>query len=134
MSTENDYVPAPTARISGCIQLDGRALNYVPLGVETPGQAVTADVTGDGIAPTLGAGIARFEDIDFEWEHPCDEAVYVISGDLYVTSVTGTVVGQPGDVLFMSQGAQLRYRTTGECTVFASMNLTPAHVSGVGHE
>lgn len=93
---------------------------------------MTADVTGEGTAPTLGAGIATFEDIGFNWTHPCDEAVYIISGELRVTSRNGTVLGQPGDILFMSQNARLRYETAGVCRVFAAMNLTAQHAKSFG--
>lgn len=131
MSESQVHQVAPvTEKVTGCIRLDGQAFNYSPLDVATPGRAITADVTGHGIAPTLGAGLALFEDIDFDWVHPCDEAVYVITGELQVTSATGTVVGRPGDIMFMTRGTLLHYTTHGVCTVFASMNLTPQHLEG----
>lgn len=126
MSTSGEPANAPDQQIGGCLRLAGSSLEYVPLGVATPGSALTADVTGRGTAPSLGAGVAVFEDIAFDWTHPCDETVYVISGELVVTGTEGTVTGRPGDILFMSRGAQLRYETTGVCTVFAGLNLTEA--------
>lgn len=121
-------------QVAGCRRLAGPWLTYAPLDVETPGRALTADVTGEGTAPTLGAGVAMFEDINFAWTHPCDEAVYVISGELIVSGSDGTVVGRPGDLLFMTRGARLTYSTQGQCRVFAAMNLTAEHLAGGGDE
>lgn len=130
MTSEPTTAAPVTEQIQGCIRLDGQPLQYVPLDVQTPGRAITADVTGEGTAASLGAGIARFENIDFEWVHPCDEAVYVITGELVVAAADASVTGRAGDILFMSKGARLRYRTTGMCTVFAAMNLSPDHIAG----
>lgn len=118
----------PVEQITGCRQFARSTLTYVPLGVETPGTAMTANVTGEGTAPTLGAGVATFDDVDFAWVHPCDEAVYVVSGELIVSSSEATVVGRPGDILFMTRGARLTYRTYGRCQVFAAMNFTLEHL------
>ena len=115
--------------IDGCACFEGESLHLVPLGADTPGVAEFAEVTGYGAAPTLSAGISRFVDIDFSWLHPSDEAVFVMRGELSASSGTGTVSGRPGDIMFVSQGARLRWRTTGECTVFVAVNRMPEHLA-----
>lgn len=86
------------------------------LGLEA--EADVRNVVGPERSRTLGAGIGRFHDAEFEWSLGYDEVLYVIAGEVTVEHAGGTEYGGPGDVFFVPRGNTVTYRFAGECEVF----------------
>lgn len=82
------------------------------------GEAAVRTVIGTRDSRTLGAGLGRFRDIEFEWELGYDEVIYVLSGGVEVKHAGGVERGGPGDILFVPSGNTVTYRFAGDCEVF----------------
>lgn len=107
MSTEP--VLAPVAR-------DPEKIAWQPLGLD--GEAVVRTVIGPEQSRTLGAGLGRFRDIEFEWKLDYDEVIHVLSGRVEVQHAGGVERGGPGDVVFVPAGNTVTYRFLGDCRLF----------------
>jgi ethanolamine utilization protein EutQ len=112
--------PAPTAaRTTGgprrkVRHVDGRDVTLAPFpypGPE-PGQDVrSADVVTSRDGSPVAAGFLTLTRGCFPWTLTYDEVQYVIEGELHLGTPEGTVVGRPGDVLFVPAGTSITFGT-----------------------
>lgn len=67
-------------------------------------------VTGAHGSPMAG-GIMSFRKGSFPWTLDYDEIDYVIEGELHIGTEQGTVIGLPGDVLYIPKGTSITFGT-----------------------
>jgi ethanolamine utilization protein EutQ len=67
-------------------------------------------VTHDHGSP-MAAGLMSLRRGSFPWTLAYDEIEYVIEGELHIGTPQGTVVGRPGDVLWVPKGAAITFGT-----------------------
>lgn len=96
------------------VRIDGRAVEMQPfpfeLGHAAPAVSA-ADVVGSEHGSPMGAGFLSFHNGSFPWKLTYDEVQYVIEGELHIELPERTLVGKPGDVLFVPKGSEIRFAT-----------------------
>lgn len=92
--------------------VDAREVRLEPFPHAGPGQeAMAVDVvTGDHGSP-MAAGFLTLTKGSFPWTLTYDEVQYVIEGELHIGTSGGTVVGRPGDVLYVPKGTSITFGT-----------------------
>jgi ethanolamine utilization protein EutQ len=94
--------------------VDGRTVELVPFPYEgpEPGQDVRAvDVVTSADGAPIAAGFLTLTRGCFPWTLTYDEVQYVIEGELHLGTPDGTVVGRPGDVLYVPKGTSITFGT-----------------------
>ncbi|MCL3859792.1 cupin domain-containing protein [Actinotalea sp. K2] len=77
-----------------------------------PGQEVRAvDVITAADGAPMAAGFLTLTRGCFPWTLTYDEVQYVIEGELHIGTHDGTVVGRPGDVLYVPKGTAITFGT-----------------------
>ena len=95
--------------------VDGRSVALAPF--PFPGPAPTMDcrladvVTAEDHGAPMAAGFMSLHAGSFPWTLDYDEVEYVIEGELHVGTDAGTVVGRPGDVLYIPRGTSITFGT-----------------------
>ncbi len=88
---------------------------YVDLG---PGVEVSRSIT-DGALTAFGGGHFRWvEDSEIHGDLNYDEVVLVLGGSLEIETQDGVMVGGPGDILVLKNGASATYRAKAGTNVF----------------
>jgi ethanolamine utilization protein EutQ len=85
-----------------------------PPGVAEVGRAVSSD-----ISPSMGAGVARFDRCSVEWTVRYDEVIYVVAGRFRLVSGGETIEAEPGDIVWIPEGTELRYEGEGAEVFYA---------------
>lgn len=67
-------------------------------------------VKGEHGSPIAG-GLMSFREGSFPWTLEYDEIDYVIEGELHIGTEQGTVIGRPGDVLYIPKGTSITFGT-----------------------
>lgn len=67
-------------------------------------------VTAEHGSP-IGGGLMSFRQGSFPWTLEYEEIDYVIEGELHIGTKEGTVIGQPGDVLYIPKGTSITFGT-----------------------
>ncbi len=82
-----------------------------------PGPAPTMDcrladvITAEEHHAPMAAGFMSLHAGSFPWTLDYDEIEYVIEGELHIGTDAGTVVGRPGDVLYVPKGSSITFGT-----------------------
>lgn len=74
-----------------------------------PGEAAVARAVSTDLSATMGAGVARFDACSIAWTVLYDEVVYVIDGVFRLVTKDGVLEGQPGDIIWIPEGTELKY-------------------------
>jgi ethanolamine utilization protein EutQ len=101
----------PTASVR---HVDGRSvvMERFPYDGPEPGQDVfAADVVTSDDGSPVAAGFLTLTRGCFPWTLSYDEVQYVIEGELHIGLPSETVVGRPGDVLFIPKGTAITFGT-----------------------
>lgn len=61
----------------------------------------------------MAAGFLSFHKGSFPWTLTYDEIEFVLEGEIHIGTGQGTVVGKPGDVLYIPKGTQITFGTPG---------------------
>ena len=69
-------------------------------------------ITADHGSP-MSAGFLSFHKGSFPWTLTYDEIEFVMEGEIHIGTAQGTVVGKPGDVLYIPKGTEITFGTPG---------------------
>ncbi|NLG98738.1 MAG: DUF861 domain-containing protein [Chloroflexi bacterium] len=59
----------------------------------------------------MAAGFLSFHKGSFPWTLNYDEIEFVLEGEIHIGTAQGTVIGKPGDVLYIPKGTQITFGT-----------------------
>ncbi len=59
----------------------------------------------------MAAGFMTLHQGEFPWTLDYDEIEYVIEGELHIVTDQGTLIGLPGDVIFIPKGSRIQFAT-----------------------
>lgn len=59
----------------------------------------------------IAAGFLSFHKGSFPWTLTYDEVEFVLEGEIHIGTAEGTVVGKPGDVLYIPKGTSITFGT-----------------------
>jgi ethanolamine utilization protein EutQ len=59
----------------------------------------------------MAAGLMSLREGSFAWTLDYDEIDYVLEGELHIESAEGTVVGLPGEIVFIPKGSRIKFTT-----------------------
>lgn len=105
---------SPASSASSVRHVDARSVQLGPFPYEgpEPGQDVrAADVVTAADGSPMAAGFLTLTRGCFPWTLTYDEIQYVVEGELHIGLPTGTVVGRPGDVLYVPRGSAITFGT-----------------------
>jgi len=94
--------------------VDSRSLTMPPFAFEInrPQMDVRCeDVITQEHGSPMAAGFLTMHAGSFPWTLNYDEVEYVIEGELHIGTAQGTVVGKPGDVIFIPKGTSITFGT-----------------------
>lgn len=80
-------------------------------GVPGDCQIGITDVVGAEDGSSMGAGFMQWENAFFPWTLNYDEVDLVLEGELHIRQNGETLVGQPGDLLFIPKGSAIEFGT-----------------------
>lgn len=80
-------------------------------GVEGDCRIGITDVVGAADGSSMGAGFMQWENAFFPWTLNYDEVDLVLEGELHIRQNGETLVGQPGDLLFIPKGSAIEFGT-----------------------
>jgi ethanolamine utilization protein EutQ len=110
---EQETAPAP-APARPVVHVDGRSLTMPPFPFEInrPEMDVRLEdvITAQHGSP-MAAGFMSLHKGSFPWTLTYDEIEFVIEGELHITTEKGTVVGKPGDVIYIPKGTKISFGT-----------------------
>jgi ethanolamine utilization protein EutQ len=90
----------------------GLALEPFPFQIDRPQMDVRlVDVVTAEHGSPMAAGVMSLRSGSFPWTLSYDEVEYVIEGELHIGTGNGTVVGKPGDVLYVPRGTAITFGT-----------------------
>jgi ethanolamine utilization protein EutQ len=118
-------VPADTADTSsppavgaaaprGVLRVETRGLVLDPFPFPVPPASMDVrlrDVVTAADGAPVAVGVMSLREGSFPWELTYDEVQLVLEGELHLGTDQGTVVGLPGDVLFVPKGTRLTFGT-----------------------
>jgi ethanolamine utilization protein EutQ len=107
-------VPEKSAVALPVIHVDGRSLTMpaFPFEIHRPEMDVRLeDVVTQQHGSPIAAGLMSFHKGNFPWTLNYDEVDYIIEGELHIGTPQGTVVGKPGDVLYIPKGSSITFGT-----------------------
>ena len=110
---EQESAPA-AAPARSVVHVDGRGLSMPPFPFEInrPEMDVRLEdvITAQHGSP-MSAGFMSLHKGSFPWTLTYDEIEFVIEGELHITTEKGTVVGKPGDVIYIPKGTKISFGT-----------------------
>lgn len=80
-------------------------------GVQGGCQIGITDVVGTADGSSMGAGFMQWENAFFPWTLNYDEVDLVLEGELHIRQNGETLVGKPGDLLFIPKGSSIEFGT-----------------------
>lgn len=107
--------PSRPASPRPVVHVDGRSVQMAPFPL--PGPPASMDcrladvVTADEHGASVAAGFMSLHAGSFPWTLDYDEVEYVIEGELHLGTDAGTIVGRPGDVLYIHKGTSVTFGT-----------------------
>jgi ethanolamine utilization protein EutQ len=63
----------------------------------------------------MGAGFMSFERGSFPWTLNCDAVDIVLEGELEIRFGDESVIGRPGDIIFIPKGTSIFFSTPTRC-------------------
>ncbi len=112
-----------TAMVAGCHppkpdtpvrHVDGRTIHLepFPFDVKRPEMDIKlVDVIGSEHGSPMAAGMMSFRVGSFPWTLNYAEIDLVLEGELHIETTKGTVIGKPGDVLYIPEGSGISFAT-----------------------
>ena len=97
----------------------GSEIEYSPLGIEAEVQEIAPVI--NPISTTLGGGICRMKECNFDWQIKYDEMIYVSKGSMYITHNGEKIEAKQGDIYFMKDGAEITYGTDEEVEFYFTL-------------
>lgn len=105
------HTPAPVTPVRHVVGR-GLELEPFPFDVGRPGMDVKLlDVVTNKHGSPIAGGLMSFRKGEFPWVLDYAEIDYVIEGELHIGTPQGTVIGLPGDVLFIPKGSSITFGT-----------------------
>jgi ethanolamine utilization protein EutQ len=89
----------------------GLPLDPFPFPVPPAMDVRLRDVVTAADGSPVAAGVMSLREGSFPWELTYDEVQFVLEGELHLGTENGTVVGLPGDVLYVPEGTKLTFGT-----------------------
>jgi ethanolamine utilization protein EutQ len=105
--------PAPPA-VRRVLRVETRGLALEPFPFPVPPAAMDVrlrDVVTAADGAPVAVGVMSLREGSFPWELTYDEVQVVLEGELHLGTDHGTVVGLPGDVLYVPKGTRLTFGT-----------------------
>jgi ethanolamine utilization protein EutQ (cupin superfamily) len=102
------------------VQISRNAVNEMrEVSVAQGAHVLVAQVVGgDGMPDTMGVGFTRYDGM-WDYRLNYDVTYYVLEGTLTIHWKGDAFTADPGDVVFMSRGIDIRYDAThGGCVLF----------------
>ncbi|MCY0888271.1 MAG: cupin domain-containing protein [Alicyclobacillaceae bacterium] len=99
--------------------IHGNDIQFEDMGVDGDLAEIASPI--HKLSKTMGGGICRMKKSAFEWQLHYDEAIYVISGNMYIGYEGEKIQAVAGDIYFMKDGAKITYGTDEEVEFFFSM-------------
>ncbi|NSL51846.1 cupin domain-containing protein [Calidifontibacillus erzurumensis] len=93
-------------------------IEFSPLGIEAEVQEIALAV--NPYSETMGGGICRMKECNFDWQLRYDEIIFVQSGSMYIGHNGKKIEAAQGDIFFMKEGAKITYGTDTEVEFFFS--------------
>lgn len=101
---------APVKRVSA----QSYKMEPFPFEIHRPEMDVQlVDVITAAHGSPMAAGFLSFHKGSFPWTLTYDEIEFVLEGEIHIGTAQGTVVGKPGDVLYIPKGTQITFGTPG---------------------
>lgn len=108
-------IGTPRNGAGGVSHVDSRDVQTEPFPFPGPTPAMDcriADViTAEEHGASMGAGFLSLHAGSFPWTLDYDEVEYVVEGELHIGTDAGTIVGRPGDVLYVKKGSSITFGT-----------------------
>jgi ethanolamine utilization protein EutQ len=102
----------PAVRPVMRVETRGLALDPFPFPVPPAAMDVRLrDVVTAADGAPVAVGVMSLREGSFPWELTYDEVQVVLEGELHLGTDQGTVVGLPGDVLYVPKGTHLTFGT-----------------------
>jgi ethanolamine utilization protein EutQ len=105
--------PAPPP-VRPVVRVETRGLALDPFPFPVPPAAMDVrlrDVVTAADGAPVAVGVMSLREGSFPWELTYDEVQVVLEGELHLGTDQGTVVGLPGDVLYVPKGTRLTFGT-----------------------
>lgn len=106
--------------MSDVIQFKRNSLAFEPYGDQGTGSASIARLIGPQHSHTMGAGVARFDNVSIEWTVLYDELIVVLDGVFRLRVEDKVFEATPGDILWIPESTPLRYEGD-SATVFYAL-------------
>ncbi len=105
------HTPAPVTPVRHVVGR-GLRLEPFPFDVGRPEMDIRLlDVVKAEHGSPIAGGLMSFRAGSFPWTLDYDEIDYVIEGELHIGTDQGTVIGRPGDVLYIPKGTSITFGT-----------------------
>lgn len=98
----------------GVVHVDGRSVAMEPFPFQGPAAGMDVrlrDVVTHEHGSPMAAGLMSLRHGSFPWTLTYDEIEYVIEGELHIGTSEGTVVGRPGDLIWIPKGTAITFGT-----------------------
>lgn len=105
--------------MSEVIHFQRDALPFEPYGEQGSGSASIARLVGPQESSTMGAGVARFDNVSIEWTVLYDELIVALEGAFTLRVGERAYETKPGDVLWIPANTPLRYEGRGATVFYA---------------
>lgn len=105
------HAPTPVTPVRHVVGR-GLKLEPFPFDVGRPEMDIRLlDVVSAEHGSPIAGGLMSFREGSFPWTLDYDEIDYVIEGELHIGTDQGTVIGRPGDVLYIPKGTSITFGT-----------------------
>lgn len=94
-------------------------MSFEPFGEQGGGSGSIARLVGPQLSKTMGAGLARFDNVSIEWTILYDELIFTLEGAFTLRVGEHVYETRPGDVLWIPANTPLRYEGCGATVFYA---------------
>ncbi|MGF6536596.1 ethanolamine utilization protein EutQ [Paraburkholderia sp. GAS206C] len=105
--------------MSEVIHFQRDTVSFEPFGEQGSGSASIARLVGPELSKTMGAGLARFDNVSVEWTVHYDELIFTLDGAFTLRVGEHAYETRPGDVLWIPAGTSVRYEGRGATIFYA---------------
>ncbi|MEM5328923.1 hypothetical protein VSR34_20345 [Paraburkholderia sp. JHI2823] len=101
------------------IQFKHDTLAFEPYGDHETGSASIARLIGPQHSRTMGAGVARFDNVSIEWTVLYDELIVVLEGVFRLRVADKVFEAMSGEIIWIPENTPLRYEGEGATVFYA---------------